>query len=32
MLEKGISIDETVDKMTNEIDRGLDAFNRQNIN
>ena len=32
MLEKGISIEETVDKMTNEIDRGLDAFNRQNIN
>ncbi|MDD7271972.1 MAG: extracellular solute-binding protein, partial [Spirochaetales bacterium] len=32
MLEENISIEETVDKMTNEIDRGLDAFNRQNLN
>ena len=32
MLEENISIEETVDKMTNEIDIGLDAFNRQNLN
>ena len=32
MLEQGISIDDTVEKMRNEIDRGLDDFNRQNLN
>ena len=32
MLEQGVSVADTVEKMRSEIDRGLDDFNRQNIN
>ena len=32
MLEQGVSVTDPVEKMRSEIDRGLDDFNRQNIN